>query len=234
MRLAIALVAFVAARDAPAAIAREPRAADETQSAAAARPARVSSWATALDPIDFVNLTTRARAAIRLYGGDGAVDDDARAAFEQVAASPMDAAATRVRPLAVRLEQLVVKAAYHFQRARVLVVSGFRANAGRHGTGDALDFKLEGISASRLAAYLRAFPRAGVGVYTHPRTQFVHLDVRESSYHWLDASPPGVKWREAMLRDPSAEKRDAAWTPDMDEPCYDARALSPIARARNK
>ena len=58
----------------------------------------------------------------------------------------------------------------------------------------------------------------GVGIYTHPRTQFVHLDVRDASYYWLDASPPGVKWHEARLYDPSAQKRDAAWTPEMDEP----------------
>ena len=30
----------------------------------------------------------------------------------------------------------------------------------------------------------------GVGVYTNPLTQYVHLDVRERSYHWIDASPP--------------------------------------------
>ena len=51
-----------------------------------------------------------------------------------------------------------------------------------------------------------ASPRAGVGIYTNPRTQFVHLDVRDQSYHWVDASPPGVKWHEAQLRDPRRRK----------------------------
>ena len=69
-----------------------------------------------------------------------------------------------------------------------------------------------------LAAYLRGLPRVGVGIYTHPRTQFVHLDVRDQSYHWLDASPPGVKWREMQLRDAGASKRDEAWTPARDLP----------------
>ena len=110
------------------------------------------------------------------------------------------------------------KAAYHFKNAPVVVVSGWRANAGRHGTAEALDFKLRGVPSRSLAAYLRGLPRAGVGVYTHPRTQYVHLDVREPSFHWIDASPPGVKWREAQLGDRTCAKRDASWVPEMDLP----------------
>jgi hypothetical protein len=74
------------------------------------------------------------------------------------------------------------------------------------------------VYAGRLAAYLRGLPRVGVGIYIHPRTQFVHLDVRDQSYHWIDASPPGVKWRERQLHDAHAEKRDAAWTAQSDLP----------------
>src|SRR5215472_10156295 len=111
-----------------------------------------------------------------------------------------------------------MKAAYHFGRARIQIVSGFRSNAGRHGTGEALDFRLVGVRASILAAFLRDTPRAGVGIYTHPRTQFVHLDVRDVSYHWIDGSAPGKHWREGALRDPSGKKRDASWTPESDLP----------------
>jgi len=50
------------------------------------------------------------------------------------------------------------------------------------------------------------------------RVHYVHLDVRDASYHWLDASPPGIKWREKQLRDPTQEKRDAAWSPEQDLP----------------
>ncbi len=227
MRFALALLPWLAlaARDAPATTARAPHARVEeghveARLDAPSAPARVASWAKRLVPIEMTNVTTRARADVRLYADDGSIDDDARGTFERVAAPGPDE--TDAHPLALRLEQLVVKAAYHFQRTRVLVVSGFRPNAGRHGTGEALDFKLDGVSASRLAAYLRGLPRVGVGVYTHPRTQFVHLDVRDPSYHWIDASPPGVKWHEGMLRDPSAEKRDASWTAEMDLPPYEA------------
>jgi uncharacterized protein YcbK (DUF882 family) len=156
---------------------------------------------------------TEATASFRLYASDGEIDDAARENFERVAAGDAEPHA-----LATRLEQLVVKAAYHFKVARVVVVSAWRANAGRHGTGEAIDFKFDGVRAAQLAAYLRRLPRVGVGVYTHPRTQYVHLDVRDESYHWIDASPPGVTWRPARLYDPSCSKRDAAWTPDGDLP----------------
>jgi hypothetical protein len=120
--------------------------------------------------------------------------------------------------LAERLEKLVFKAAYRFGGARVDVLSGWRENAGRHSAGEALDFKLRGVAAATLAAYLRSLPRVGVGIYTHPRTQFVHLDVRDESYYWLDASPPGIHGRARQLRDPRAPQRDATWLPDMDLP----------------
>ena len=141
------------------------------------------------------------------------MDPEARARFEQIATGDGGQ-----HPLAPRLEQLVFKAAYHFGGTPVVIVSGYRDRAGRHTTGEALDFKLAGVRASQLAAWLRDLPRAGVGIYTHPRTQYVHLDVREPSYHWLDGSPPGVTWKERQLRDPGQMKRDAAWTPEDDLP----------------
>lgn len=174
---------------------------------------RVASWTRDLAPIEVANGTTHEHALVRFYRDDGDIDDDARATFERIAS--FDGA---THAFSVRVEQLVILAAYHFKGAGVVIVSSFREHAGRHGTGEAIDFKLRGVRAANLAAYLRGMPRAGVGVYTHRRTQFVHVDVREQSFHWLDASPPGVHWREAQLRDPHAAARDASWTPEMDLP----------------
>ena len=180
---------------------------------AAARDARSASWAGALVPIDVTSVATGDTASIRLYDLDGEIDEVARMHLEHVIARDGEQHA-----LEVRLEQLVVKAAHHFRDAHVLVVSGWREHAGRHTTGEALDFKLEGVPAAALASYLRGLARVGVGIYTHPRTQYVHLDVREPSYHWLDGSPPGVTWKERQLRDPGQVKRDASWTPEGDLP----------------
>ena len=178
-----------------------------------AREVRTASWAAGLPPIDVIGQRPGTRASLRLYADAGEIDDTARAEFERVAAHDDEPHA-----LAARLEQLVFKAAYRFKGAPVDVVSSWRQHAGRHSSGEALDFKLRGVPAATLAAYLRGLSRVGVGIYTHPRTQFVHLDVRDQSYHWLDASPPGIKWHEKELRDSKATKRDENWTPDSDLP----------------
>jgi uncharacterized protein YcbK (DUF882 family) len=213
IRVLLVVLSVFVVRDAPARVLRVPRLCAETLLSQAAAPARVASWAEALPAIDVTSVRTRATTAVRLYKADGDIDEEARAQIERIASSD-DAP----HALAARLEQLVIGAAYHFNAARILVVSAFRAHAGRHGTGDAMDFKLKGVPPRALAAYLRGLPRAGVGIYTNPATQFVHLDVRDRSYHWVDASPPGVKGHEAQLGDAKADKRDAAWTPQMDLP----------------
>jgi hypothetical protein len=213
VRLLLVFFSVFVVRDAPAHDRPAPRLALETPMVEASPVPRVAAWAQALAPIDVSGVNTRARGGVRLYTAEGEIDAEARAALERIAAND-----EVPHPLSLRLEQLVLLAAYHFNGAPVVVISAWRAHAGRHGTGDAMDFQLKGVRPRELAAYLRGLPRAGVGIYTHPRTQFVHLDVREQSYHWIDASPPGVKWREGALRDPGAEKRDASWTPAMDLP----------------
>lgn len=189
----------------------------DTPLQAAVRSARSVPWADALPAVEVVSESTREHDDIRLYASNGEVDDDALARFEAIASR--DGLPHR---LSARVVQLVFKAAYHFKSSRVVIVSAWRAEAGRHTTGEAVDFKLEHVRASQLAAWCRSLARAGVGIYTNPRTQYVHLDVRDTSYHWLDASPPGVKWREKQLRDPGQVKRDAAWSPEQDLPLQPA------------
>jgi uncharacterized protein YcbK (DUF882 family) len=209
----VTIVALLASSDARARSFGEMPVCIETPLIASLRPARVAAWADRLQPIDVENTTTLARTSVRLYAGTGEIDGASLASFQQAAAREGDDPR-----LATRLVQLVFKAAYHFGGARVVVVSGWRAHAGKHSAGEALDFKLKGVRAARLAAYLRGLSRVGVGIYTHPRTQYVHLDVREPSFHWIDASPPGVRWREAAIWDRGIEKRDAAWVAENDLP----------------
>ena len=181
--------------------------------------------AVALPPVEVASVVTRESAHVRLYADDGEIDDAARAGPR---------AHRRQRRAAARRSHLASSSCSCEPRIisaprTVQVVSAYRWRASRHGTGEAIDFKLKGVRARELAAYLRQLPRAGVGIYTNPRTQFVHLDVRDQSYHWVDASPPGVNWHEAQLRDPGAAKRDAAWTPDLDLPLDASRPLSLVA-----
>jgi uncharacterized protein YcbK (DUF882 family) len=176
-------------------------------------------WAEDLAPLAVQNVNTLAAGTVRLYNDAGEVDAVALAEFGRVAATKGELEAPALAP---RLVQLVVKAAYHFKVKEIVVISGFRPQkpwkGSRHATGEALDFRLAGVRARDLASYLRKLGKVGVGYYPHPRTQYVHLDVREESFHWIDGSPPGVTWREHGLADWGRAKRDAAYQPADDLP----------------
>jgi uncharacterized protein YcbK (DUF882 family) len=181
------------------------------------------TWAVSLGPLHIRNVNTGAEATLSLYRTDGTIDPDALDEFSRVACSLVDDASQGPHPLALRTVQLVVKAAYFFKGADILAISSYRApkdgRENHHSGGDALDFQLDGVKAPYLAAYLRREPRVGVGIYTHPRTQYVHLDLRdEGSYHWMDGSPPGVTWREQPLLDWTRWKKDPSYKPEMDLP----------------
>ncbi len=61
-----------------------------------------------------------------------------------------------------------------------------------------------------MAKFARELGFVGVGIY--PSSGFVHVDVRDRSYFWVDASAPGRRNRErGILRD-LALKSDAAAT----------------------
>jgi hypothetical protein len=201
-------------------VAPPTRRALETTSAAQAEAAEPR--AAGLGFVEVKNRNTEASGKILLYGEDGTLDRGAARSFMRIAGrtktAPDDAGEDDER-LDLRLVQLAIRASYHFDGAPISIISATRARTrGKHGTGEALDFALVGVKASLLAAYLRTTPRAGVGIYTHPKTQYVHLDVREASYHWIDASPPGVTWRERLLSDPNRAMRDASWSASLDLP----------------
>jgi uncharacterized protein YcbK (DUF882 family) len=176
---------------------------------------RAIGWARDLPALTVENPNSRGVASIKLYTEDGSVDAAAFDAFKQLVGDGKHPA-----PMNRRVVQLMVKAAAHFDANHVVVVSAYRPGrrGGPHAHGVAIDFKLPGTSARALAAYLRTLPRVGVGIYTHPQTQFVHVDVRETSWHWIDASPPGRTWREAPLPDKNRIPRDATYTPEADLP----------------
>jgi hypothetical protein len=74
---------------------------------------------------------------------------------------------------------------------------------------------IDGVTNDRLAAYVRKLGFVGVGFY--PNSGFVHLDVRDASYFWIDDSAPGAPNRlvpvleaEARSADESARARGEA------------------------
>jgi len=169
-----------------------------------------------LPALRFRNQTTGESASIRLYDDAGHVDEQEATRLDVLLADSRDPKNCAAITLDRRTLQLAVRAAMHFKAREVQVVSAYRKpgrrKEGPHASGKAIDFKLPGVQARALASYLRTLPRVGVGVYTHPKTAFVHLDDRERSFHWLDASPPGRTWRERSLGGGvSLLKRDAAY-----------------------
>ncbi len=213
-------------RQAPAAESRAPRlarlpvVASLLRNAGPVRPAPTRFEQ--LRALRIENQTTREARELTLYDARGQVDEAAAQQLDELlcdARSPKHHAATRIDR---RTLQLIFKAAYHFQSYEVEVVSAYRKpgrrREGPHGTGAAVDFRLRNVKAQALASYLREIPRTGVGVYTHPKTQYVHLDSREHSFHWLDASPPRRRWREKSIGAASLPQLDQRYTPACDLP----------------
>jgi len=114
-------------------------------------------------------------------------------------------------PIDPRLLDLVYRVATHFNAHEVRIVSGYRTpRNGRysnHARGRALDLVIPGASDEDVAKFAREQGFTGVGVY--PTSGFVHLDIRERSYFWVDNSGPGKRNRTRGILGDLAAKSDA-------------------------
>lgn len=126
-----------------------------------------------------------------------------------------------------RLLDLVYRAMRHFNAPLVHVVSGYRPDraGSRHTQGRAIDFALPGVTNEDLSDYVRTYGFVGVGIY--PKSGFVHLDVRDTSYFWVDNSLPDERSRGVPILGNAAAQADRAaaargeapdtWVPDNDQ-----------------
>ena len=160
-----------------------------------AEPANAHRSFARLPLVPFLNLNNHDQAIVRLYDHRGRVRPEAMTKLRRLLADVRKPDDLRTKPIHPRLAQLLFRAAYHFRARRVVIVSGFReargAHEGFHAEGMAVDFWVEGVRLGDLVDYLRTFPKAGVGVYLSPSTQFVHLDCRDDSFQWVDDSAAG-------------------------------------------
>ena len=155
----------------------------------------------------------------------------ARAVYQREA--PPERVAEFVHPGIRRLDPgLLVRlqaVAARFPDATLEIVSGYRPTArsgSRHRVGRALDIRVVGVDRREVAEHARGFAETGVGYY--PNSTFTHIDVRDTSHHWVDLSGPGerpryVPWEEAPPAvdgetavavndvEPPAEPADLAW-----------------------
>lgn len=170
----------------------------------------------------FKDVSAQRRVALRLYDSAGSLDEQAAVLVDDLCADRRRKGETITRRIERRLIQVLARSAYHFGKYEIEIVSCYRQpqrrREGLHAQGRAIDYRIVDVEASALASYLRKTARLGVGVYTHRKTQYVHLDVRDTSYHWLDASPPGRRWRGQSIGSRELVALDAAYRPTDDWP----------------
>jgi uncharacterized protein YcbK (DUF882 family) len=117
-------------------------------------------------------------------------------------------------PVEPRLLDLVFRIEDHFHAPEIRFLSGYRlpsrGNGSNHGKGRAMDLVVPGVTDAEVAEFARTLGYVGVGIY--PVSGFVHVDVRDRSYFWSDASGPGKRNRErGILGDVArSSDRDAA------------------------
>ncbi len=114
-------------------------------------------------------------------------------------------------PVEPRIVDVLYKIALKFDAQEIRVVSGYRTprgGASNHGKGRAVDVVVPGTTDDDVAKFARELGFMGVGIY--PVSGFVHVDVRDRSYFWIDSSGPGKKNRERGILGDVAARADAA------------------------
>ena len=133
-----------------------------------------------------------------------------------------------------RLLSLLYQAMRQFKVPHVHLISGIRRDrsGSRHSHGLAADVVFPGVGNEKLAAHFRA--RGFVGVGTYPRSGFVHVDVRERSYFWVDHSAPGRRGKQRPVLQDEAQEADKAARARGEEPIHNPARLARVMAAREK
>jgi hypothetical protein len=100
------------------------------------------------------------------------------------------------RRLIERLQLVADHFAKEGQKARIVVVSGYRPpkSGSYHSAGRALDFRVEGVKDEALVSFCKTLTDTGCGYY--PNGAFVHMDVRDRGaghVAWVDRSLRGER-----------------------------------------
>ncbi len=155
-----------------------------------------------------LNTGERAELAALAAGGGFSPRDLDRAAH--VLREP---ASGNEHPIEPRLLDAIYRIQLHFNAQEIRVISGYRtphaiasAHSSNHGRGRAMDIVVPGVSDRDVATFARGMGFMGVGVY--PTSGFVHVDVRDRSYFWVDSSGPGRRNRERGILGDVAARAD--------------------------
>ena len=154
-----------------------------------------------------VNLNSKERAELCPVNAAGTFSPTDR---EHAAFLFREPGSDNAHAVSARLLAVLYTIQEHFHAGEIRLLSGYRSpweGMSQHGKGHAADIVVPGIRDEQLAAYARTLGFVGVGVY--PTSQFVHIDVRDASYFWIDSSAPGRPHRERGVLAGLAKESDA-------------------------
>ncbi len=170
-----------------------------------AKSAPIDERGRALLVLQGLNIPDRIELAPRTERGGFSAEDLDRAAHIMRDSSGNE------HPVDPRLLDMVYRLEVRFHAHEIRIISGYRTPRGsatsNHGRGRAMDLVVPGASDEDVAKFAREEGFAGVGVY--PVSGFVHIDIREHSYFWVDTSGPGKRSRIRGILADVAAKSDA-------------------------
>jgi uncharacterized protein YcbK (DUF882 family) len=171
-----------------------------------------------------VNLNAKERATLCPLPDGGGFSASDREAAAMLFREPGSENAHPVHP---RLLALLLDIQEHFHAGEIRLLSGYRSpweGNSNHGKGRAADIVVPGASDDAVASYARGLGFVGVGIY--PTSRFVHVDVRDASYFWVDASAPGRPHRERGILAALAKESDERAKARRERPTF-----GPVVRA---
>jgi uncharacterized protein YcbK (DUF882 family) len=155
-------------------------------------------------------LNTQERAEIPVLGAGGGFAPPDLDRASHVLREPSSG---NEHPIEPRLLDAIYRIQLHFNAQEIRVISGYRTphaiaarRSSNHGRGRAMDIVVPGVSDQDVAKFARSMGFMGVGVY--PVSGFVHVDVRDRSYFWIDYSGPGRRNRERGILGKVAAEAD--------------------------
>lgn len=154
-----------------------------------------------------VNLNSKERAELCPLSSSGTFDAASR---ERAAVLFREQGSDNAHAVSPRLLDVLYNIQEHFHAGEVRLLSGYRSpweGNSNHGKGRAADIVVPGTTDDATASHARSLGYIGVGIY--PTSHFVHVDVREASYFWVDASAPGRPHRERGILANVAKDSDA-------------------------
>lgn len=169
-----------------------------------------TTWQGGMRDIVLHAVNTGETVVVRPFRPDGSLNPEATASLQQVLRDHRAGAAHEVD---ARLLSVLYRLVTVLEAPQVNVISAFRRQRGRghslHAEGKAIDIVVPGVEQERVAEVARGFGHVGVGTY--PTSGFVHLDVRDRSYFWVDRSGPGQRGRVVQVRADESRAADARY-----------------------